>query len=125
MLLFMFKRKVMESSANGRVKRRISFFQPILFEPIISSLSSVKHDLRAIPLLDPGVLNCDESRSLRGVDMLLLSNVGSGDVSLPVELQEVGGGRRLGLHSHATECNPFNVPKALQKTARINPAIPE
>lgn len=39
------------------------------------------------PLLDPGVLNCDESRSLRGVDMLLASNAGSGDASLPAELR--------------------------------------
>lgn len=83
----------MESSANGRVKRRISFFHPNLFEAIISSWSSVIHDLRALPLLDPGVLNCDESRSLRGVDMLLPSNAGSGDVSLPVELQAGGGNR--------------------------------
>lgn len=39
-----------------------------------------------LPLLDPGVLNCDESKSLRGVDRLLTSNTGIGDVSLVVEL---------------------------------------
>lgn len=33
------------------------------------------------------MLNCDESKSLRGVDMLLTSNTGIGDVSLAVELR--------------------------------------
>lgn len=33
------------------------------------------------------MLNCDESKSLRGVDILLTSNTGIGDVSLAVELR--------------------------------------
>lgn len=98
----------MESRANGRVKRCIYFFHTILFEAINSGLSSVTRDIRALPLLDPGVLNCDESRSLRGVDMLLPSNTGSGDVSLPVELQADRRGREEGEQNCRGETQPHD-----------------
>ena len=41
-------------------------------------------------LVVPGVLNWEESISLRGVDRLLTSSWGRGDVSLVVELERVG-----------------------------------
>lgn len=91
MYVFMFK--VMESGANERAKKAAALFfylRPLfLFFPSSSAAYA--------PLLDPGVLNCDESRSLRGVDMLLASNAGSGDVSFPVELwRGSGAGERSG-----------------------------
>lgn len=58
------------------------------FNDNIVSFLSVWYHLRTVPLLDPGVLNCDESKSLRGVDMLLASKMGIGDVSLTAELQK-------------------------------------
>lgn len=94
MYTFIFKGEVMESSANGRKKGTSLFSPPFYLRPLFfSDCPRSKHDAgRAIPLLDPGVLNCDVSRSLRGVDMLLESNAGSGDVSFPVELWWFGGG---------------------------------
>lgn len=102
-------------------KRTHPFFRHISFVAIISraTVSSEPYT----PLLDPGVLNCDESRSLRGVDMLLVSNAGSGDISLPAELQgEQNGNER--------ETQPLNAMRSmfrerLEKTACINPATGE
>lgn len=74
------------------------------------------------------MLNCDESRSLRGVDMLLTSNAGSGDVSLPVELRGEWGKKSAyyrGTIQRAIEYNALNVPKALEKNAHINSEILE
>lgn len=58
----------------------------IRFGSVINSYPPSEYNQRTIPLLDPGVLNCDESRILRGVDKLLTSNTGIGDVSLALEL---------------------------------------
>lgn len=76
------------------------------------------------------MLNCDESRSLRGVDMLLTSNAGSGDVSLPAELRggwekKTQNGYYRGKTQRAIEYNALNVPKALEKNAHINSEILE
>lgn len=43
------------------------------------------------------MLNCDESKSLRGVDMLLTSNTGIGDVSLAAELRR---GKKKNIPGH-------------------------
>lgn len=70
------------------------------------SLRKIPHHILSFPLpyaplLDPGVLNCDESRSLRGVDMLLASSAGSGDISLPAELWKKKTSLIAGVkHSH-------------------------
>lgn len=92
MYAFMFKGEVLEPTANENVKKDAPPFFFRLFEAIIS-MFMMRSELYA-PLPDPGVLNCDESRSLRGVDMLLASNAGSGDVSLPAELRTERGGQR-------------------------------
>ena len=48
---------------------------------------------QVVPLPAPGVLNWEESISLRGVERLLPSSRGMGDTSLPAELQGEKGQR--------------------------------
>lgn len=59
----------------------------LLLNPLTPRSKGASEDRGNVPLQDPGVLNWDESRSLRGVDRLLTSNAAFGDASLAAELR--------------------------------------
>lgn len=77
----------------SRIKlKHVSFTAKYLYVACIAltpyiSLMCLIYIYVYIPLLDPGVLNCEESRGLRGVDRPLTSKTGIGDVSLVKDLR--------------------------------------